>query len=285
MQLADTQFGYASGTEDLAYEDRIARAAVAHINRLRPRFVIITGDLVDAWPGDPRREAQLARFRQIFGAIDRDIPLLYVSGNHDTGTPANRDRIETFRRDFGPDSYTFWAGGAKCIVLNTELLRKPGDAESLAATQRRFLEIELGAAAAERPRHLFIFQHHPWFVDAESEPDSYFNMPEALRREMLPQLLRAGVRAIFAGHLHRNQDTRSGPMEMITTGPISLPAPSREQGPYPGVRSGMTIVRVFSDRIDHRFHALDPNEVPDRIRMEEERDVASAQGAKVPVVQ
>lgn len=269
VQLADTQFGYASGTADLAYEDRVARAAVAHINRLRPRFVIITGDLVDGWPGDPRRAAQVARFRQIFNQLDRDIPLLYVSGNHDTGTPANRDRVEAFRRDFGPDHYTFWVGGTKCVVLDSELLRHPGDAEALAAEQRRFLRRELEASEREHPKHLFVFQHHPWFVEEAAEPDGYFNMPASLRRELLPELLRFDVRAVFAGHLHRNAGVHFGPIDMVTTGPISLPAPSREHGPYAGARSGFRIVRVLGDRIDHRFYALDSDEVPERVPLDE----------------
>ena len=47
IQLADPQFGFM----DAAQERKNAESAVEHINRLKPRFVIVCGDLVNAVTG------------------------------------------------------------------------------------------------------------------------------------------------------------------------------------------------------------------------------------------
>jgi serine/threonine-protein phosphatase CPPED1 len=39
-------------------EVEMMKAAIAHINRLRPRFVIVCGDLVNAYPAGPTSKLQ-----------------------------------------------------------------------------------------------------------------------------------------------------------------------------------------------------------------------------------
>src|SRR5262245_52667031 len=54
IQLADPQFGF---MED-AQERKNAELAVQHINRLKPRFLVVCGDLVHPPPGTPDYEAK-----------------------------------------------------------------------------------------------------------------------------------------------------------------------------------------------------------------------------------
>src|SRR3954471_10595688 len=79
VQLSDPQFGMFTDNKDFAQETANFEFAVASINRLRPAFVIITGDLVNK-PGDA---AQIAEFRRIVAKVDSGIPVYNVVGNQD----------------------------------------------------------------------------------------------------------------------------------------------------------------------------------------------------------
>src|SRR5512138_3178965 len=89
IQLSDPQFGMFTGNKDFAQETANFEFAVATVNRLRPKFVVITGDLVNK-PGDA---AQIAEFKRIAAKIDPAIPLYNVAGNHDVENVPTPDRI------------------------------------------------------------------------------------------------------------------------------------------------------------------------------------------------
>src|SRR4051812_13570471 len=74
VQMADPQFGFM----DAAQEAKNADRAVEHVNRLKPKFVIVCGDLVHPPPGSDGRKEKLAEFKRIFSKIDASIPLICV---------------------------------------------------------------------------------------------------------------------------------------------------------------------------------------------------------------
>src|SRR5436190_19463137 len=79
IQLSDPQFGMSTTNRDFAQETANFEFAVATVNRLRPAFVVITGDLVNQ-PGDT---AQIAEYQRIVRRVDSTIPVYNVVGNHD----------------------------------------------------------------------------------------------------------------------------------------------------------------------------------------------------------
>src|SRR5258708_2358804 len=81
IQLSDPQMGMFSNNADFAQDAANFEFAVVAINRLRPAFVVITGDLVNK-AGDP---AQIAEYRRIAAKIDASIPVHHLAGNHDVG--------------------------------------------------------------------------------------------------------------------------------------------------------------------------------------------------------
>src|SRR5262249_325131 len=119
IQITDTQFGMYESNEGWEQETALFSRAVASINRLRPRFVIMSGDMANQAVGEPEPAAQVAEFQRVAGGIDPAIPLLYVSGNHDVGNRPTPDALAAYRQEFGDDWYTFWAGGACGLVLNS----------------------------------------------------------------------------------------------------------------------------------------------------------------------
>ena len=67
---------------------------------------------------------------------------------------------------------------------------------------------------------------------------------------------------MLAGHYHRNALARDGALEMITTSAVGRPL-----GDAP---SGLRIVKVWPDRIEHAYYGLD--EVPERISFDAPAD-------------
>merc|ERR1711967_201052 len=83
IQLADTQLGMLHWDKSWAEETEMLELAVGHINRLRPRFVVVCDDLVNAFPDSPEpSEAQAADFKRLMGQIHESIPLVCLCGNH-----------------------------------------------------------------------------------------------------------------------------------------------------------------------------------------------------------
>ena len=245
LQFSDPQFGMYTKDQDFAQETVNFEMAVATANRLKPAFVVVTGDLVNK-AGDA---AQIAEYRRVAAKLDKAIPLYNVAGNHDVENEPTPESVAAYRKLFGPDHYTFRSGSLAGVVLNSSLIHSPGKAPGLAEAQRTWLQTELGRLRASGARHLVIFQHHPWFLKTDDEPDEYFNIPLARRSTYLDLFKQMGVRALVSGHYHRNAVARTGSIDMITTGPVGKPLGDNPQ-------SGMRVVIVRDDGLSHRFYSL-----------------------------
>src|SRR5262245_18772161 len=75
IQLADPQFGAFTSDRDFAQETVNYEFAIATVNRLKPAFVVICGDLINK-VGDA---AQTAEYFRITAKLDRSIPLYAVA--------------------------------------------------------------------------------------------------------------------------------------------------------------------------------------------------------------
>jgi 3',5'-cyclic AMP phosphodiesterase CpdA len=243
-QLADTQFGFFAEDREFIQETANYEFVVANLNRLRPAFVIVCGDLINK-PGDP---AQRAEYLRITALLDPSIPFYAVSGNHDVGNEPTPESLADYRAHFGPDWYSFRERDIYGIVLNSSIISAPAAVESEAAAQEAWLREELARAKASGARHILVFQHHSWFLDSPDEPDAYFNIPLATRSRYLALFREAGVSHVFAGHYHRNAFGRDGELEMVTTGPVGRPL-----GDDP---SGFRLVRVGAEGIAHEYVPL-----------------------------
>lgn len=244
IQMADTQFGMFTNNEGFEKETALFEKAIAEANRLKPAFVVICGDLINK-PGDSEQRKEMLR---IAGKLDKRIPLYLVSGNHDVGGEPTPESLALYRKTIGKDQYVFKHNGTIGIVLNSTLIHHPNLAPKAYDDQLAWLRKELIRARAKNPAHIFIFQHHPYFLETPDERDKYFNLPLERRQVYLDLFKEYGVRAVFAGHYHRNAYGKDGAMEMITTGPVGRPL-----GDDP---SGFRIVTVYPDRIEHTYFGM-----------------------------
>ena len=110
MQLADTQYGFWKQNQSWEEERDLARQTIAHINRLKPAFVVVCGDIVNAWPDSEEKvqKDQFNDFKEDFQAIDESIPLVCVCGNHDVGNTPTRATIKQYTDQLGDDYLRFF---------------------------------------------------------------------------------------------------------------------------------------------------------------------------------
>lgn len=244
IQLADTQFGAFTQDKEFKKETENYEFAVANINRLKPAFVVICGDLINK-VGDP---VQSAEYFRITKQIDSSIPVYAVSGNHDVGNEPTAATLAYYREHFGRDYYSFRQRDVYGIVLNSSMIGAPAKVQAEADKQEAWFKAELTTARASGARHIVVFQHHSWFLEKPDEANQYFNIPNPQRRRYLDLMKGAGVRYVFAGHYHRNAFGTDEDLQMVTSGPVGVPL-----GNDP---SGIRIVAVRQDRIDHQYFTL-----------------------------
>ncbi|MEE3367988.1 MAG: metallophosphoesterase [Planctomycetota bacterium] len=257
LQLADTQYGFFTQNQGFQQEITLINRAIEHVNRLKPRFIIVCGDLTHAIPSHPRYTAQVRQFKADFSKVSKEIPLVCVCGNHDIGNQPDPDSISRYRKHFGDDYFGFWVGGVRCLVLNSSVIKDSAAAPGVLARQEEWFKTMLRNAQESQAQHILVFQHHPWFLKTEDEPEEYFNLPVARRLAALTAMKQYNVRAIFAGHYHRNAYGKAGSVEMITSGPVGRPL-----GKDP---SGFRVVKVYQDRLEHKYYPL--GAVPNQIEL------------------
>lgn len=251
IQMSDPQFGMYTADHGFEQETANFEFAIANANRLKPAFVVITGDLVNK----AGNAAQIAEYQRIAAKLDHSIPLYALPGNHDVENEPTAETLAAYRKRVGRDYYTFRSHDMAGFMLNGSLLKAPDKVKDEAARQEQWLKTELEKAKREGVKHLVVFMHQSLFLEKADEPDQYFNIPSPTRSRILAMLHEYGVEHVYAGHYHRNAAGQDGALEMVTTGPVGMPL-----GPD---GSGFRIVTVHDGTFESKFYGLGflPNSV------------------------
>jgi len=250
LQMSDPQFGMYSKDHDFEHETANFEFAIATANRLKPAFIVVTGDLVN----QAGNQAQIAEYHRIAAKLDPAIKLYSLPGNHDVGNEPTRESLASYRERFGPDYYTFRAGGIAGFVLNSNLEKGAEKVPDEAAKMEAWLKTQLEKAKRDGVKHLIVFQHISFFLKDPNEADEYFNIPLATRQRYLKIFHQYGVKQVFCGHYHRNSEGHDGEIDMVTTGPVGMP--------LEGAKSGLRVVKVEGDSVTHKYY--DFGDLPDR---------------------
>ncbi len=243
IQMSDPQFGMYSKNQNFTHETANFEFAIATANRLKPAFVVVTGDLIN----EGSNAAQATEFHRIAGKLSKSIRLFSVPGNHDVENEPTKESLARYRKGFGPDYYTFTVGGIMGIVLNSNLEKDVHNVPDEASKMEAWFRGELAKAKGAGGR-VIVFQHIPFFLSDANEEDQYFNIPRETRARYLKMLHEAGVEYVFAGHYHRNSEGHDGALDMVTTGPVGMP--------IEGGKSGMRIVTVTPAGVKHLYYDL-----------------------------
>ena len=93
------------------------------------------------------------------------------------------------------------------------------------------------------------------FLDGRADRDSLLVIPTERRLLLLEMFKEHGVWGMFSGHWHRNNYASDGDFQMVTSAAVGYPL-----GNDP---SGLRIVKVYSNRIEHEYYGFD--DVPDTV--------------------
>lgn len=245
VQMTDPQFGFFTDNKSFEKENVNYSKAIDETNRLKPSFLIVTGDLVNK----PFDTAQIHAYLSISKKLDAGISHYHVAGNHDVGNhPAPAD-IDAYNKIFGKDYYSFTSRSMLGIVLNSLYLTSPEKVTEKAAEQEKWLIRVLEDSKAAGYQHKIVFLHHPLFLVQPDEANGYFNIPIETRKRYLDLFKKHGIKYVFAGHYHRNAFGKNADIEMVTTGPVGKPL-----GQDP---SGFRIITVKGRHLQHRYYNLD----------------------------
>lgn len=176
---------------NLANLRRVFAAAEAE----EPAFVLNCGDITEYG-----HDTEFAAYRSTIPdtLFDR---LRHVPGNHETRWDASA--LEAYERYFGASSYSFDADGIHFVALDpTQVLQEPG---LYGPDDLRWLHRDLARAGAGTPS--LLFQHYP-----VGGRNYYVNDTDALLEAIEP----FSVRGIFAGHIHREENTYLNGLTQVT---------------------------------------------------------------------
>lgn len=256
IQAADTQFGLIDryidnkiGDDEITWtkEIKYLRLVIESINSLqpKPKFFVICGDLVDAFPFSSLRAPQVNDLKKELTKVDPEIKLVCVCGNHDVLDVPTPESIEEYKKDFGDDYFSFWMAGCKFIVLNSQLYFNHTNVEQQKIEQDKWLDNELNSDRNDC-KHLVVFQHIPLFLKSHDEPDDvYFNIPNSERQALIEKFRRNGVRKVFCGHYHKNAGAIYEDLEVIVTTAV---------GAQLGLdKHGYRLVQVNENDITHKY--------------------------------
>ncbi|RWS24079.1 hypothetical protein B4U80_08093, partial [Leptotrombidium deliense] len=177
IHATDPQFGcYANLKRDVHNFEHELNNSVRLINivnemRPKPRFLVLTGDFSDEWPGSDKvvRKRQMDAFNRTFSKlgtqtifsfqIDKEIELILVCGNHDVGMIPKPSVIDEYRRRYGDDYYVYTTGGVMFVVINTSYLYL--EINDLLASKQYFWLRRVLSEKDARIKHVVVFQHVP----------------------------------------------------------------------------------------------------------------------------
>jgi 3',5'-cyclic AMP phosphodiesterase CpdA len=246
VQMTDPQFGFLDN-KNFSAETVLYEKAVEKINNLRPAFVVVTGDFVN----DKSNRAQWDEFDRITGEIDKTIPVWLSPGNHDIGMPPGKDDLDKYISKYGYDRFSFRIRKSLFIGLNTCLIKSGNNEQE----QIQYDWLQQKLKTGKKARHIILFGHYPFVINSPDEAETYSNIAPDLRKEYLNLFKEYGVTTVFSGHLHNNAASSSGETEMVVTSAVGRPL-----GDAP---SGIRIIKVYKDRIEHTYYPLD--QVPDKV--------------------
>jgi len=253
-------------------DDQNWLTTISHINCLKPDFVVVCGDLIQASnkPSNWKNPKEIKQYNYLAdtylkGAqkLKREIPLYNVAGNHDVSASPTKETIEWYHQRFGPVWYSFTHKKSLFVVLESNLIKDPQNAPDLAKKQLIWLQETLNSTKKNTFTHKFVFMHHPLCLKSPTEANDYFNMPKKVRSELFSIFHKFNIKAVFSGHYHRNAIVWDGDLELIVTSSCGAAL-----GDDP---LGFRIVKVYPDRIEHNYYSFES--MPRKLKVLEKKEL------------
>ncbi|MCK7531245.1 MAG: metallophosphoesterase [Marinilabiliales bacterium] len=200
----------------------------------------------------PIRTDQISEFKRITALIDQKIPVYLTPGNHDIGQTPDEESLRKYHNNYGSDRFSFTHKGSSFIGFNTSLIK----AGMTGPEQEQFNWLVKKIKKSQGKQHIILFCHYPFFNKTVDEPTAYSNIDLEYRKKYLELFNTNKVEAVFSGHYHNNSISTYGKTQLVTTSAVGKPL-----GAAP---SGMRIVKVYMNGIEHQYFGLE--EIPDSVK-------------------
>jgi hypothetical protein len=218
-------FGDRTGGPDNGVE--VLARAVRETNLMAPDLVMTVGDLINGYNERPQWMKQMEEYRSIMGRLA--MPWFPVPGNHDVywrgSEPPPGHHEADYEEHFGPLWYWFEHKGCGFVVLYSDESAPGTNLKGFGRDgwnrigEQQLAWLESTLEETKRLRHVFVFLHHPRWIEA-SYPGANWNVVHEL-------MVRAGnVTAVFAGHIHRMRyEGRRDGIEYLTLASVGASMP------------------------------------------------------------
>lgn len=216
--------------------------AIESINGFKPKFVIVCGDLIET----PSNPPQIQAYKEAVSKLSPKTALYNLSGNHDIGRPVEMKYVSAYQENFGPLWYHFTYNNSVFVVLSSDILQDSN--APMNKEQTEWLAGILEQFQSKTINNIFIFMHHPLYLNSPDEPDGYSNVPSPIRQTLLELFVKYRIRAVFSGHLHDNKINRYQGVDLITTNSMTVPL-----GKAP---AGFHIIEVNHNGYENRYYAI-----------------------------
>jgi len=234
--MGDAQIGMG----DQKREEEFSKLAVEFINKRKDRvkFVVVCGDhthnLEDMWSkgdlegGKKKRIQELAAFKDIYSKLDETIPLVCVCGNHDVGNKPTEKTTQLYKDEFGDDYLSFWCGGVKFMVLNSQIVQGLSPSDELSIAHEKWADEEFERKHENEPVHSIVMCHIPPFCWDPEEKNTNFNWPKQKREMWLEKMLKANVKKVYCAHYHRRAGGKYKELEVVVSGALGTHIRTKE---------------------------------------------------------
>lgn len=248
VQISDPQFGFFDENKSFVKETMLYAEAIRQINKLKPDFVVVTGDFVN----NSKDVNQIEEFKRITAGLDEDIPLYLSPGNHDLGQNPTKKDFEFYFSQYGKgnDRFAFEYNDSYFIGLNSVIIKSKTNKRE-EKKQLRWLKRKL--KQAKSADMIIVFTHYPFFINDFDEIESYSNQSKKDRLKYFNLFEKYGVDAIYAGHLHNNAESSHNGIMMITTNAAGRPLGKAE----PGYR----LIKIVDGVINSDYISIDPKDI------------------------
>jgi Icc-related predicted phosphoesterase len=181
---------------DCRHNVAVHKEIVDTFARTNPKFVLVTGDLVD----EPDKEEDWQSWRDVTKDLRAKSEYLCAVGDHDW------EKVDTFLKEFKLEKWYYD--------------RRIGDVHAFMLDSRNFTDkaqmewLEKNASASTAKHKFAVFHHPPFMIDHKRGQEA-----EALRPLIHPLLVKLKFCAAFCGHQHGFYSTvRDGVRYVVTAG-------------------------------------------------------------------
>jgi len=210
LQLSDSHWGFSGPPNPEA--DKTLKEAVQAVNasKLKPDFIVFTGDLTHTTDDDALRRKRMTEFKAIVSELK--VPKVYfLPGEHD----ASLDKGQAYQENFGVLHQSFVHKGVHFIALDN--VSDPQGA--VGDTQIDWLKSELGKLDKDAP--IVVLTHRPLFDLAPA-----WDWATADGAKVLSVLEPYKHLTVFYGHIHQENHRTTGNINHHSAKSLMFPLPA-----------------------------------------------------------